>query len=127
MHKGHNPPTVPKPPSRHAQAVESRSGLRWLHVSGQIGLDADGRLADDAAGQHAQVWRNILNLLADAGMEARHLVKVTAYVTSPAQVALYREHRDRALNGVEVASTLVVVAALAHPDWVVEIEAAAAA
>jgi enamine deaminase RidA (YjgF/YER057c/UK114 family) len=127
MHKGHNPPTVPQPPSRHAQAVESRSALRWLHISGQIGLDAEGRLAPTEEGQHAQVWRNILNLLAAAGMEPHHLVKVTAYASSAAQVRHYRETRDRVLNGVEVASTLVIVAALAHPDWVIEIDAVAAA
>jgi 2-iminobutanoate/2-iminopropanoate deaminase len=55
------------------------------------------------------------------------LVKVTAYVTRADQVANYRDVRDRVLDGVEVASTLVVVAALATPEWVVEIDAVAAA
>ena len=41
-------------------------------------------------------------------------------------VALYRDIRDRMLGGAEAASTLVVVAGLANPDWLVEIEAIAA-
>ena len=127
MHTRHSPPTVPAPPSRHAQAVESAAGLRWLHISGQIGLDAGGKLAETPLGQHQQVWRNILNLLAAAKMAPEHLVKVTAYVTDRDQVAHYRDVRDHVLNGVEVASTLVVVAALARAEWVVEIDAVAAA
>jgi 2-iminobutanoate/2-iminopropanoate deaminase len=127
MHVWHNPDGVPKPPSRHAQAVETAPGLRWLHISGQIGLDAGSRLADTPLGQHQQIWRNILALLAAARMGPEHLVKVTAYVTGQEQVAFYRQVRDEVLNGIEVASTLVVVAALARPDWVVEIDAVAAA
>ena len=60
-------------------------------------------------------------------MSLSDLVKVTAYVTRPDQVGHYREVRDRVLNGGEVASTLVIVAALARPEWVVEIDAVAAA
>jgi 2-iminobutanoate/2-iminopropanoate deaminase len=127
VNRRHNPPNVPKPPSRHAQAVESQSGLRWLHISGQIGLDAEGRLASSEVGQHEQIWKNIGNLLGAARMQFSDLVKVTAYVTRTDQVANYRDVRDSVLDGVEVASTLVIVAALARPEWVVEIEAVAAA
>lgn len=127
MHSWHNPPTVAKPPSKHAQAVESRSGLRWLHISGQIGLDKDGKLADSEIGQHRQIWQNILNLLGAARMGPEHLVRVCCYVTRADQIANYRITRDEALKGIEVASTAVVVAALAKPEWVVEMEAVAAA
>ncbi len=127
MHTWHSPSSVVAPPSRHAQAVESASGLRWLHISGQIGLDAQGKLAATPLGQHEQIWRNIVNLLAAANMKPEHLVQVRAYVTNREQLPFYRQTRDAALNGVEVASTLVIVAALALPDWVVEIDAVAAA
>ncbi len=127
MHTWHNPDGVPKPPSKHAQAVETAPGLRWLHISGQIGLDAEGKLADTPLGQHRQIWANIVKLLAAARMTPEHLVRVCCYVTSVDQVANYRALRDETLQGVEVASTLVVVAALARPEWVVEIDAVAAA
>ena len=39
-------------------------------MSGQIGLDADGRLAASDVGQHEQIWKNIGNLLDAAGMPA---------------------------------------------------------
>lgn len=100
---------------------------RWLHLSGQVGVAPDGTLAEGAEAQHAQVWRNVLALLEAAGMGPRNLVKITAYVTSAEQVATFRQVRDRLLGGAEPASTLLVVAALANPDWLVEIEAVAAA
>lgn len=56
-----------------------------------------------------------------------NLMKVVTYITSTSLVLLYREVRDRILNGSECASTLVVVTALVAPDLVVEIEAVAAA
>jgi len=59
-------------------------------------------------------------------MSKEDIVKVTAYVTDEALAASYREIRDRNMEGTLSASTLLVVSALAHPDWVVEIEAIAA-
>lgn len=52
---------------------------------------------------------------------------VTAYVTSPAGVPIYRQMRDRMLEGAEPASTLQVVSELADPKWHVEIQVVAAA
>ena len=119
-----NPDSLPKPASRYAQAVAVEGARRWLHVSGQVGLDAGGKLAGD---QHAQAFANVLAALEAAGMGPEHLVKLTAYVTRAEEVPFYRKARDEALQGREVASTLVIVAGLVHRDFVVEIEAIAAA
>jgi len=71
---------VPKPPSRHAQAVESQSGLRWLHISGQIGLDADGRLQ----GHHrlAAVRAHLLELSGDYQGAIEHYQTAASRTTS---------------------------------------------
>ena len=121
-----NPSGAPPAFSAYSLAVEAPPEARWLHISGQVGADADGTLAEGAAAQMAQCWRNILAILADAKMGPHDLVKVTAYLTRPEDVGHYREVRDSLLQGAEPASTLVVVQALAHPDWLVEIEAIAA-
>jgi enamine deaminase RidA (YjgF/YER057c/UK114 family) len=118
-----NPPSLPKPASRYAQAVAVEGAKRWLYVSGQVGVDAAGRLAAD---QHAQAFANVVAALQAAGLGLEHLVKLTVYVTRAEEVAAYRRARDAALQGREVASTLVIVAGLVHPDFVVEIEAIAA-
>ena len=123
----HNPGGIAPPFSRYAHGVEAPDRARWLHVSGQVGVTADGSLAEGPVAQMEQTWRNLLAVLESAGMGPQDLVKVTAYLTRHEDVAHYRDIRDRMLGGAETASTLVVVAGLAHPDWLVEIEAVAAA
>jgi enamine deaminase RidA (YjgF/YER057c/UK114 family) len=126
MHKRLNPPTVVKPFSRYSQAVEVPSNARWLHVSGQVGATQDGTILKGFEAQAKQCWANIIAILAAAGMGVEDIVKANIFVTSAAVVAASRKIRDEALKGAEPASTYLVVAALAHPDLVVEIEAVAA-
>lgn len=100
---------------------------RWLHISGQVGVKADGSLAGGTEAQMVECWRRIFELLDSADMARENLVKVTAYLTNASDVGLYRVVRDRMLEDFETASTLVIVAGLADPNWTVEIEAIAAA
>jgi enamine deaminase RidA (YjgF/YER057c/UK114 family) len=100
---------------------------RWLEVSGQVGIDPDGTPAGDSAAQMKRCFQNIIAVLQDAGMVVGNLVKITAFITSADDVALFRSVRDEMLAGHVCASTLLVVSALANPAWSVEIEAVAAA
>ena len=127
MLKHHNPKAVAPPFSRYSHGVEAPATARWLHVSGQVGVTPEGKVAQGAEAQIEQAWRNVLGVLAAAGMEARDLVKVTTYLVNRTDLATARATRDRMLQGAERASTLIFVAGLASPDWLVEIEAIAAA
>jgi len=122
-----NPETAPPAFSNYSLAVEAPSAARWLHISGQVGVAPDGTTADGAEAQMEQAWRNIIAILEDAGMTTRDLVKVTVFLTRAEDAPLYRQVRDRMLDGVAPASTLLVISGLASPDWRVEIEAVAAA
>lgn len=126
MHKIHNPPTVVKPQSSYNQAVEVAPNARWLHISGQLGIGPDGKLRDGTAAQAEQAWANILNILSAAGMSAEDLVKITTFIINPSDVGAVRAARERALGAIRPASTLLVVQALASPDFRIEIEAIAA-
>ena len=84
-------------------------------------------MAEGPAGQIERAWLNVLEILKSAGMGASDLVKVTAYLTRREDVVLYREVRDRMLNGALPAHSLVLVAGLSRPELLVEIEATAAA
>jgi 2-iminobutanoate/2-iminopropanoate deaminase len=126
MLKHLNPPTVVKPFSRYSQAVEEPANCRRLHISGQVGATPDGTILKGFEAQARQCWANIIAILTAAGMGVEDLVKVDIFVTSADVVAASRKIRDEALKGAEPASTFLVVAALAHPDLVVEIEAVAA-
>ena len=67
-------------------------------------------------------------LVAAAGMTKADLVKVTVFVTVPdlETVGIYRKARDQWMEGHAPAATYLVVAGLAHRDYLVEIEAIAA-
>ena len=123
----HNPGTIAAPASAYAQGIEVRDATRWLHVSGQTGSLADGGLAGDSAAQMEECWRRIFEVLRSAGMDRTDIVKVTVFLTDPGDVGLYRDVRDRHLEGHEAASTLLIVSGLAAPEWTVEIEVVAAA
>jgi enamine deaminase RidA (YjgF/YER057c/UK114 family) len=61
-----------------------------------------------------------------------HLVRLNAYVTDRAHLPAYMRARDRMLEGEEwphgpPASTLMVVSGFARPEFLVEVEAVAAA
>jgi enamine deaminase RidA (YjgF/YER057c/UK114 family) len=122
-----NPPTVPAAASRYSQGVVAPGAARWLHVSGQVGIPVGGTLPDSFEEQARNAWRNVFGVLEGAGMGPADLVKVTSYITRQSDVGQYRTVRDSMLGQVKTASTLVVVAGLADPRWLIEIEAIAAA
>jgi 2-iminobutanoate/2-iminopropanoate deaminase len=121
-----NPDTIIKPASAYAQAVllPPSAGHR-LVISGQVGQSPDGKTESGMRAQMERTWSNLLAVLAEAGFERKHLIKVTTFVTEPGQTALYRELRDKALQGHLCAATYLQVAGLASPDFLVEIEAEA--
>ena len=127
MVKLYNPPDIAPPFSSYSHGAEASGNSRWLHVSGQVGITADGTVVEGFEGQATQAWKNIRAILADAGMETTDIVKVNVFLTDSSQVPASRTSRDAALDGARPASTLFIVAGLAHPDWLVEIEVIAAA
>lgn len=116
---------APAPFSRYAQAMEIPEGSRIVHVSGQVGVDRDGNLPEDAVEQHVLAWKNVFAVLEASGMEKADIVDVLAIVTGHEQVPLYRETRDQQLGG-HVCSSTMLICGLANPDWKVEIAVTAA-
>ena len=117
---------APKPFSNYSQAIEVESGARLVFVSGQVGVDAAGTLGTTERAQHELAWDNVLSILGSAGMTAADIVECSIYITNPDAVALYREVRDLKLKGARPAATLLIVAGLADPRFVVEVAVVAA-
>ncbi len=121
-----NPTEICQPFSRYSHGALVEGPARWLHVSGQVGAGPDGRLEQGFAAQAERAWANLLAVLHAGGMGTGDLVKVGYFLTRAEDVAASREIRDRVLQGAEPAATLLVVAALGHPDLLFEVEAVAA-
>ena len=120
---------VPEPFRRiYSHGVELAAGTRTLLLSGQIGIAPDGRLRQGFAEQCEQAMDNVEALLAAASMTRDDIVKVTFLLTRPADLpGLGEIRRRRWASPAPPAVTTYVVAALAGPDYLIEIEAVAAA
>jgi enamine deaminase RidA (YjgF/YER057c/UK114 family) len=126
-----NPPGLGTPPG-YSQVVDVSAG-RIIFIAGQTALDRDGKVVGkrDFAVQAAQVFSNLAIALQASGCTATNLVKLTVFLTDMDNLALYREARNRFFASVtppaEPAVTLVEVSKLYGPDFLIEIEAIAAA
>ena len=117
------------PPTNGYSHAVSFTG-RMVVVSGQVPLDAEGRLVgpDDPRAQTRQVFHNLRAVLAAAGCDLSHVVKLTVFLTNMGDLADFRAVRDEFVDAARPpASSLVQVSGLVHPAFRVEIEAIAAA
>lgn len=121
-----NPPSAPPPFSRYSQMVSAPFGCRWLHISGQVGCDRQHQTAEGFEAQAELAWGNLVACLEANGMSVQDLVKVNVMLTRATDVPASRVVRDRMLQGAQPASTLVIVAGLASPAWLIEVEGIAA-
>ena len=126
MIKLHTPTSIAAPASCYSHGAEAGPNARWLHISGQVGTNANGTIAEGIEAQIHRVWQNTLTVLEEAGMSVTDIVKVNTLLMDRAHLAMMREIRDSYLGNHPAASTLFIVAGLAHPDWLIEMEAIAA-
>ena len=95
-----------------------------IYMRGQVGTDFAGRLVGrgDPAAQTEQAMRNVDQLLQECGATLQHIVKITIYITDPRWREPVYQVVGKWLKGVYPVSTGVVVAGLAQPDWLMEID-----
>ena len=98
---------------------------RMVFVRGQVGQDlatAANVGVGDPAAQAERAMQNIEQLLGEAGASLAHICKVTIYLTDPRFREVVYRTVGRWLKGVFPVSTGIVVAALARPEWLVEVD-----
>ncbi len=117
-----NPPGAPVPASRYSQAALIEGPGKRLVISGQVGVRPDGTPVSAPEDQIDQALANLRAVLAGHGMDVGNLVKITVFLTDRALIAHWRRLRDGFLGSHAPTSTLLIVAGLASPDLVVEVE-----
>jgi enamine deaminase RidA (YjgF/YER057c/UK114 family) len=123
-----DPPTIAAPVSDVYHHLAIGRGEAIVAIAGQIAIDADGNLvgAGDHAAQAEQAFRNFASALAAAGCSPHDLLKNTIHVVGhhPDLTGPIFAAGRRAFGGVwpRTASTLLGVAALGRPEWLIEID-----
>jgi len=120
-----NPKGVAPPQARYSQvALIDLGSARMIVPAGQTSTGLDGELigAGDFKAQARQAFDNIIGILAAHGARTTDIVKTTYYVTDMVHRADLASVRDEKLGDHEAASTLLEVAGLASPEYLIEID-----
>jgi 2-iminobutanoate/2-iminopropanoate deaminase len=112
--------------ANYSDAIEVQPHLRWLLTSGTPGLSAEGQLPPDITGQAEIAWAHVVRMLGAAGMGVGDIVKATHYLTRAEDIPAYGKVRTRFLGDARPASMLLIVPQLVRPEFLLEIEVAAA-
>ena len=109
----------------HCAVIPARAQL--ITIAGQVGMYADGTMAEGIRGQAEAAFRNVLTALEAHSFKASDLVKLTIFITDRAYLEDMRAARNAVLGDeIKPPSTLLVVSGLAAPEMLIEVEAMAA-
>jgi enamine deaminase RidA (YjgF/YER057c/UK114 family) len=123
-----NPDSLPKNPA-FSQAVVVESAARTIYVGGQNAVTADGQIVGDTLAEQArQAISNVRAALAAAGAKLTDVVQWTVAIVEGQSLldgfGAFREAWGGA--GDPPAISVYIVAGLANPRFLVEVNAIAA-
>lgn len=123
-----NPAGLNRNPAFSNVAIVS-GPVRTIYVGGQDAIDAEGRVVGvgDLAAQTEQVLRNLRTALAAAGAGPEHVIKWNVLVVEGQDfgVGFAAFQRVWGIPQNPPVITAAVVKGLAHPDFLVEMDAIA--
>ena|SRR5690349_22415550 len=124
-----NPETLIKNPA-FTQVVTVSGPHKTIHVGGQDAIDAATRTiigTSDIRAQTTQVLKNLRAALNAAGADLEHIVKWNVYVVHGQDVRAAFEvfMKEWGTRANPPAISMLLVAGLANPDFLIEIDATA--
>jgi len=124
-----NPQTISKPFSNYAHVVTVEEAKKFVFCAGQVAADVDGTVLPPTSfeAQTKMVMKNLENALAGGGAKFSDVTKVTIYICNPHDVPKARAILNDYFGENPPGSTLCVLRGLANPNFLLEVEAIAAA
>ena len=118
-----NPTTVPAPFGQYSHVARVELGDRiFLQLSGQVAIDADGKvIGDDVAAQAEYIMDRITAILAAHGASLSDVVNVRTYLTDMSQLPEYGKVRAAYFQTPPTITT-VEVSQLFVPRALLEVE-----
>jgi enamine deaminase RidA (YjgF/YER057c/UK114 family) len=114
-------------PATYSQGVKVTQAQTILVLSGQVAYTPDGGVAyrGDFKGQARGAYEAIKALIEAQGGTMANVIKITTYLTDMRYRLDLAPIREEFFGKKGPASTLIEISSLAHPDWMIEIEAIA--
>lgn len=120
-----NPDGLPKNPA-FSQAVVTQGSGKTIYIGGQDAIDAEGNIVGkgDIAAQTGQAMKNVQTVLKACGATFNDLVKLNIYVVNGQDITKGFEASREFFKNVtdQPIVTVVMVPALGHPDFLLEID-----
>lgn len=127
MNKALNPTHIAPPyKNRYSHAIEIQADARLLFISGTVGVKPDGSVPAEFAAQAETVMQSLTEILKAGGMDWSDVVKFQGFLTPQADLTTFAEVRQKYFGPQKPAMTVVWVAGLADPRWMVEADLVAA-
>ena len=123
-----NPDTLHKNPA-FTQVATVEASARFVYVGGQNGVDVDGKIVGkDIASQSEQTYRNVIAALEAAGATLADVFKMNIYIVQgqSLQDAFAAVQKVQTQRTPPPTVSVLMVAGLANPEFLIEIEAVAA-
>ncbi len=114
-------------PATYSQGIKVSQAQTILFLSGQVAYTEDGSPAfrGDFKAQARGAYDAIKALVESQGGTMASVVKITTYLTDMRYRTDLAPIREEYFGKKGPASTLVEISSLAHPDWMIEVEAIA--
>ena len=120
-----NPKTLTPPLGLYSHLVRVAPETELFFISGQLGISADGKVADNIGAQADQVFSNIIEILQSQGLGPTDIIKLNTYMVAGHDGQKVREARLKYLGDHRPASTAIYVSGLVDEAWYVEIDVVA--
>ena len=119
-----NPATVPAPAGQYSHVARVELGDRtFLQLSGQVAIDADGKVVgNDMSTQAEYIMDRINAILAAHGATFADVVNVRTFLTDMSQLPEYGKVRSARFPGTPPTITTVEVSRLFVPGALLEVE-----
>ncbi len=127
-----NPPSLGTPLGQYSQ-IARVTATEFVFIAGQVAGDRAGNIVgrDDFDAQCVQTFANVQAALESVGAGWGNIVQFTTYLVDSGDIQKLRDFRTREFPRLfpdckYPPNTLLIVSALAHKDYLLEVQVVAA-
>jgi len=125
-----NPDALGKPLGQYSHLTRVKAS-EFVFIAGQVGIDRDGKIAEDFDTQCVLTFANIEAALKSVGAGWGNIVQFTTYLVHSQDIPKFMKYRLREFpkmfaNGAYPPNTLLMVDRLVQEPLLVEVQAIAA-